>query len=284
MDEPEGIDLSDGETVIWDPVVRAVEYRLAFEMVRARITQALLIPAYAERVLMSALEEIEAVTETRYPNERERSRQRVVSGWSSPKTIDRHDANKAYKELIGPSVKRPQPPPVSYTSEPPPEPEPAKREPHVLPALDRVVPVGCPISKSQLAVLELLASGRSSEQICSEDLYISPSTLKKHLYMAGKNLGVPAQQEVMVAIAIRKGWIRPTVPKYDGLIGPLDSDHVEIIELMAKGLEHAEVGEQLGIPVGTIKSRVLAASRRLGLGTTRKPYLVSVALLNGWIT
>lgn len=62
------------------------------------------------------------------------------------------------------------------------------------------------LTDRQVQVLALLADGLSSAQICRE-LFVSPATLKRHLYLIGQRTGVH-ERAGMVALAYRCGVLR----------------------------------------------------------------------------
>lgn len=67
----------------------------------------------------------------------------------------------------------------------------------------------------------------------------------------------PDQPERQLLVAEREGFVRST-------IGMLPDDQLRVIRLsFFDGLAHAEIADQLSIPLGTVKSRIRLALQRL---------------------
>jgi DNA-binding NarL/FixJ family response regulator len=252
---------SSKNPLAWDATVRAVEYRLVFEMVRARIRQAIIMPERAEACLKSALDEIEVALDKTYASERTRHRFRDGgdgSGgkWAKPPDRDMMLMEGAGKPGSDPSIE----------------------------ATEVVVKTdgSSPLSPRETEVLESLANGYTVLET-TERLHIAHATFKRHLQNASHKLNAPGIQEHLVAIAIRSAWIFPDVGD-EWNECPIPPDELVIVRHLAMGFAYDEIAKGLGISETTAKARVRRACTRIGEERTNKPRLVAVALMNGWIT
>ncbi len=64
------------------------------------------------------------------------------------------------------------------------------------------------LTTRKCAILQYLADGYTNKEI-GLHLYITENTVKTHLRLIGRNLGfaAEAQRELLVAVALREGWI-----------------------------------------------------------------------------
>ncbi len=78
-------------------------------------------------------------------------------------------------------------------------------------------------------------------------------------------------------------YVYEGVPVVDGMLGtPLSAREAQVLQLVADGNSNAEVGQQLGLSPGTIKSHMARIARKLGTGD--RAHLVAVAMRAGTLS
>jgi RNA polymerase sigma-70 factor (ECF subfamily) len=78
---------------------------------------------------------------------------------------------------------------------------------------------------------------------------------------------------------IEEGWLRARREQVRDVLATLSPEQRQVIELAYfRGLTQTQVAHATGVPLGTVKSRTLAAMRRLRQG------LMGAAVEDGWIT
>lgn len=89
----------------------------------------------------------------------------------------------------------------------------------------------------------------------------------------------PAENEHGVEDVIEEGWLRARRQQVRDALDGLSADQRQVIEMAYfRGLTQTQVARATGLPLGTVKSRTLAAMVRL------RQALRSAAVEDGWIT
>lgn len=83
--------------------------------------------------------------------------------------------------------------------------------------------------------------------------------------------------------AIRGGrsYLDPALAAGPGRSGTLTARELDVLELLAEGLQHEEIGRRLGISSETVRTHLRKASQRLGAAT--RTHAVATALRQGLI-
>jgi RNA polymerase sigma-70 factor, ECF subfamily len=90
---------------------------------------------------------------------------------------------------------------------------------------------------------------------------------------------LPVDSEQGVDDVIEEGWLRARREQVRDALATLSAEQRHVIELAYfRGLTQTQVAQATGVPLGTVKSRTLAAMRRLRQG------LMGAAVEDGWIT
>lgn len=140
-----------------------------------------------------------------------------------------------------------------------------------------------PINQGEADVIYRIASGMSREEV-AKDLYLSTDAIKSRLTTMSKKLGLPrAIQAHMVIECLRNGYIDlpGTLNKY-GAHCPVSQDQMIVLRYIAFGYRAKEIGEELGISEGLVKSRIEWAAKNLHI-PCNQPLLVATAFANGWL-
>ena len=74
----------------------------------------------------------------------------------------------------------------------------------------------------------------------------------------------PTQSEDVADDVVEEAWLASRRVQVRQVLGTLSEDQKEVIDLAYfKGLTQVQIAEELGIPLGTVKTRTLAAMRRM---------------------
>lgn len=89
----------------------------------------------------------------------------------------------------------------------------------------------------------------------------------------------PDDYDSGVEDVIEEGWLSARRDQVRDALGALSSEQRQVIDLAYfQGLTQSQVADRTGVPLGTVKSRTLAAMRRL------RDVLHQAAAEDGWIT
>jgi DNA-binding NarL/FixJ family response regulator len=83
------------------------------------------------------------------------------------------------------------------------------------------------------------------------------------------------------AIHAGRSYLDPTLAGVAGRSGSLTRRELDVLELLAEGLQHEEIGRRLGISSETVRTHLRKASHRLGAAT--RTHAVATALRLGLI-
>lgn len=140
-----------------------------------------------------------------------------------------------------------------------------------------------PINQGEAEVVYRIAAGMTRDEV-AKDIYLSVDAVKSRLLSITKKLGLPRGiQAHVVAECLRNGYI--DVPKTIHLYGahcPMSNEQVQTVRYIAFGLQAKEIGVEMGVSEGTVKSRIEWAAKNLHI-TCNQPLLVATAFANGWI-
>jgi DNA-binding NarL/FixJ family response regulator len=130
-------------------------------------------------------------------------------------------------------------------------------------------------------MLTMLAKGMSLPEV-AEEIDLPIDTAKARIKAAARLMGTSADQTVMVAESLRRGWIPepPNMPRWG--TRPISAVQNEVLQHASHGLTMAQIGTKMGSSFQTTKARLELISNRLN-ARNRRPHLVAIALVNGWI-
>lgn len=111
-------------------------------------------------------------------------------------------------------------------------------------------------------VVHLVAAGMSNAEI-GRELLLSTDTVKSHLYRIGARMGAHGRSGI-VGHAIRAGYLtRRAIPGTRR--PPVTGRQLEVLGLIARGMETREIGAELFVSENTVKVHVRNLLRAFGV-------------------
>lgn len=110
-------------------------------------------------------------------------------------------------------------------------------------------------------ILAHVVDGKSNIEV-AQALYLSEDTIKTHLRRVFRKLGVSSRTGA-VALAVRTNtiWVERS-----GSAPALSPRELEVLELLADGLDNRDIGDRLGLSHLTVKSHLARMTKRFGTG------------------
>lgn len=129
--------------------------------------------------------------------------------------------------------------------------------------------VGDKLSPRQLTILQMVANGNQDKEI-GDNLKISVQTVRNHLATARRKMGARDRAHA-AALAVKYGLVT---------LEP-SQRHIEILQMVANGLQDKQIGAHLGISCQTAKNHIIEARRKVD-GRDRA-HMVALAIKYGLI-
>jgi two-component system response regulator DegU len=122
-----------------------------------------------------------------------------------------------------------------------------------------------PLTDREVEILRKISEGMSNREI-GLALGVNAQTVKNHVASILRKLAVNDRTEAVIA-ALRRGWLSIDEKKPAGQ-PELAHEDDQILQLLKRGMSHAEIAGQVSKPVAEVSLAVRAIIRKLGFGET----------------